>query len=192
MSENREERRPSRSRRGVRSLECAARSLVPVAACLFLIACGYSLRGTGSFLPSNIKKIQIPLFKNYTTRFELDKNLTQSVIDEFVTRGKAEITADPKEADAVLNGDITAFAVNPIGFSSGQGTADHYAIVIVARIQLTDSKTQKVIYDNPSYVYNEDYEVPQGKDFDSVQTEAIKKVASKFARNLVVAILEGF
>jgi len=192
MTENREARPKRAEGHGIRGLGFAGRSLALASACLVLLDCGYSLRGTGSFLPPNIKKIQIPLFKNYTTRFELDKNLTQSVIDEFVARGKAQVTADPNEADAVLTGDITAFAVNPIGFSSGQGTADHYAIVVVARVTLTDSKTQKVIYDNPSYVYNEDYEVPQGKDFDSVETEAVKKVAAKFARNLVVAILEGF
>jgi outer membrane lipopolysaccharide assembly protein LptE/RlpB len=176
----------------VRSLGFAVRGLALAAACLLLLECGYNLRGTGSFLPPNVKKVQIPLFKNYTTRFELDKNLTQSVIDEFVARGQAQVITDPKEADAVLSGDIMTFAVNPIGFSGGQGTADHYAIIIVARVTLTDSKTQKVIYSNPSYVYNEDYEVPQGKDFDSVETEAIKKVSVKFARNLVVAILEGF
>ena len=34
--------------------------------------------------------------------------------------------------------------------------------------------------------------MPQGTDFQSVESEAIDKVAEKFARNLVVTILEGF
>jgi hypothetical protein len=41
-------------------------------------------------------------------------------------------------------------------------------------------------------VYQGEYEVPEGVDFESVETEAINEIAVKFARSLVVAILEGF
>jgi len=160
------------------------------AACL-TVACGYSLRGTGSFLPPAVKKIQVPTFTNKTTRFELDRTLTQGVIDEFVARGKVEITSDPKAADATLVGVITTFSASPSGFSRS-GSADHYTIYLVVSIVLTETKTQKVLYTNPSYAFNEDYEVPEGRDFESVQTDALKKIAEKFARNLVVSILEGF
>ncbi|MDP2914480.1 MAG: LptE family protein [Candidatus Aminicenantes bacterium] len=162
--------------------------------CLNLIQCGYRLRGTGNLrdiLPPTVKKISVPLFINKTTKFELDKKLTQGVIDEFVARGRVEITSDSTTADAVLSGVITGFSAVPAGFSS-QGSADHYTVYVVASITLVDSKTQKVIYSNPSYTFNEDYEVPEGKDFESVENEAIKKIAPKFARNLVLAILEGF
>jgi len=161
---------------------------------VFFASCGYRLRGTGNLrdvLPSNVKKIGVPLFLNKTTKFELDKKITQGVIDEFVARGKVEITSDAKTADAVLIGEITGFSAIPAGFSS-QGSADHYTIYVVASITLVDSKTQKVIYSNPSYTFNENYEVPEGKDFESVENEAIKKITPKFARNLVLAILEGF
>ena len=156
--------------------------------------CGYRLRGTGNLsdvLPPTVKKIAIPLFINTTTKFELDKKLTQGVFDEFVARGKVDVTSDPKTADAVLTGTILVFNAVPAGFSS-QGSADHYTIYVVASITLVDSKTQQVYYTNPSYTFNEDYEVPQGKDFESVENEAIKKITPKFARNLVLAIFEGF
>lgn len=162
--------------------------------CISFAACGYRLRGTGNLrdvLPPHVKRINIPLFKNKTTRFELDKKFTQSVHDEFVARGKVEVTSDAKAADAILSGEILTFTVSPVGFAK-QGSADHYAVYVVASVVLTDSKNQRVIYSNPSYVFNEDYEVPQGKDFESVETEALKKIAEKFARNLVIAILEGF
>jgi hypothetical protein len=152
------------------------------------------LRGTGNLsdvLPRNVKTLGIPLFVNRTTKFELDKKLTLGVIDEFVARGKVEITSDVKTADAVLTGTILGFSAVPAGFSS-QGSADHYTVYIVASINLVESKTGKVIYTNPSYTFNEDYEVPQGQDFESVENEAIKKISPKFARNLVLAILEGF
>ncbi len=159
--------------------------------CALLIQCGYHLRGTGSFLPAHIKKISIPMFKNETTRYELDLKLTQNVINELVARARLDVSADAGGADAVLVGDIISFNVNPIAFSGG-GSADRYNIVIVAKIVLRDLVSQKVLFSNPSFNYTEEYDVPQGTDFESVETLAIDKVAEKFARSLVVNILEGF
>ncbi len=125
------------------------------------------------------------------TRYELDLKLTQSVINELVARAKLEVSADSKGADAVLSGNIIAFNVNPIAFS-GQATADRYNIIIVAKIVLRDLVNQKVIFSNPSFNYIQEYEVPEGTDFESIETQAIDIVAEKFARSLVVSILEGF
>lgn len=159
--------------------------------CLMSLQCGYHLRGTGSSLPPYIKVIDIPMFANRTTRFELDVKLTQRVIDELVARGKVEITADMDRADAVLLGEITAFRATPIGFGE-EATADRYSIMIAAKVVLRDLVQKKVIFSNPSFIYQGEYEVPEGADFESVETEALDEIAEKFARSLVVAILEGF
>lgn len=159
--------------------------------CLTLVGCGYRLLGTGSFPFPNIKIINIPLFKNYTTRFELDLKLTQGVINEFVKRGKVQVSQDAKTADAVLSGEILSFHVTPIAFS-GQATADNYNIIIVTKIELKELATERVIYSNPSFVYQQEYKVPPDKDFESSQTEALGKIAELFARSLVMTILEGF
>ena len=159
--------------------------------CLVFLQCGYHLRGTGSFLPTHIKKMNIPMFKNRTTRFELDVKLTHSVIDEMVTRGKVEITEDMRSADAVLLGEIVAFRVTPIAFDK-EATADRYKIVVGAKIILKDLTSQKIIFSNPNFTYQEEYEVPEGTDFETVESEALDKVAEKFARSLVTNMLEGF
>jgi outer membrane lipopolysaccharide assembly protein LptE/RlpB len=153
-------------------------------------ACGYHLQGTGAFLPPHIRAVAIPVFKNLTTRFELDVKLTQSVVAEFVARGKVRIVTGTDEADAVLSGEVTGFSANPIGFSGK--AADHYEIRIEAKFSLRDRVNQKLLFSNPSFVFIEEYEVPQGTDFESVETEAIDKVAPRFARSLVLSMLEGF
>jgi hypothetical protein len=162
-----------------------------VTACVLAAQCGYHLRGTGSFLPPDIKRVSVPMFKNYSTRYNLDVTLTQGVIDELVARGKVEVTGDPENADAVLVGEISAFNVNPIGFSD-QNTADRYNIMVVAKIVLRNLKDEKIIFSNPSYVYQEEYEVPQGTSYETWENEALSKVAEKFARSLISTILEGF
>ncbi len=159
--------------------------------CLFFLHCGYHLRGIGSFLPPHIKRMNIPMFKNLTTRFELDLKLTQSVIDEIVARGKVEITGNMESADAILIGEIISFRVTPIAFSK-EATADRYNIIVVAKIILKDLANQKIIFSNPNFQYLEEYEVPEGVDFETVESEALDKVAVKFARSLVSTILEGF
>jgi len=135
--------------------------------------------------------MNIPMFKNLTTRFELDLKLTQSVIDEIVARGKVEITGNMESADAILIGEIISFRVTPIAFSK-EATADRYNIIIAARITLKDLGNQKIIFSNPNFQYVEEYEVPEGVDFESVESEALDKVAVKFARSIVSTILEGF
>ena len=169
----------------------SAKTLAVLFLALVLVQCGYRLRGTGSFLPQNIKKICVPLFKNFTTRYELDQKLTSAVIDELVTRGKVEVTSDAQNADAVLTGEIVTFGVNPIAFT-GDARADSYAITVAARIVLKNNKSQQTIFSNPYVSYQEEYNVPQGADFEALESDAINKVAVSFARALVITILEGF
>jgi outer membrane lipopolysaccharide assembly protein LptE/RlpB len=135
--------------------------------------------------------MSIPVFKNLTTRYELDLKLTRAVIDEMVARGKVAIVSDTARADAVLEGEVISFSATPVAFT-GQARADRYTITVTAKIALKDRAGEKNLYSNPAFVYVEQYEVPPGRDFESMQTEAIDKIAEKFARSLVVAILEGF
>lgn len=168
------------------------KKIIPVLLiCLVSLQCGYRLRGTGTFLPEHIKKIHIPMFKNQTTRFQLDLKLTQSVIDEIVARGKVEITGDSATADAILIGEILSFDPVPIAFGV-EATADRYNIIVVTKIVLRDLVNNKVIYSNPYYSYQYEYQVPEGADFESVESEALDKLAERFARSLVITLLEGF
>jgi len=175
-----------------RSKASAAAAFVLLAAVLAVLSgCGYRLRGTGSSLPPRIKTLSVPMFKNQTTRFELDVKLTRAVINEFVARGRVALSADPSAADAVLEGEITGFTANPIGFS-GANQADKYNITVTAKVTLRERSASEPLFANPSFVYQQEYDVPPGSSFESVQTDALDKIAEKFARSLVVSILEGF
>ena len=184
-------RRNDPKRRPVAAVAAAALAAAAMALALSAAGCGYRLRGTGSALPPQIKTLSVPVFKNQTTRFELDVKLTRAVINELVARGKVAISADPAAADAVLEGEITGFTANPIGFS-GANQADKYTITMTAKVTLKERAAAEPLFANPSFIFQQEYDVPPGSSFESVQTEAIDKIAEKFARSLVVAILEGF
>ncbi len=177
---------PSKRRR----MKAGLTAVMATAAALGLAACGYRPVGTG-FLPEGIRVIHVPLFENRTPRFELDLKLTQAVNNELASRGRIQVTTDAAAADAVLEGHILTFLVNPIGFSD-QKTADRYDILVVVDVALKESKSGRVIYANPAFQYKTDYQVPQGQDFESSETEALESLAKLFARSLIVAVLEGF
>src|SRR5882762_8345107 len=117
---------------------CSLLALSPLA----LTACGYSLVGNATtLLPPSVKTIDVPAFVNKTTRVELEQRVTQSVADEFVSRGRLKLVTNPAEADVILHGSIDTFGIFPVAFNA-QGRATQYQISITANIELVDHRNE--------------------------------------------------
>ena len=160
-------------------------------------ACGYSLAGRGSFLPSYIKTIGVPQFINRTTVFNLETMLTQKVRAEFIGRGKYQILPQATGVDAVLNGEVTAVTIVPASFSSTQ-LASRYAVTMTAKIELRDLRENKVLWENPGVFFRQEYEATSGRNatdpvaFFQQDANALDRMSGEFARTIVSAILEAF
>jgi hypothetical protein len=60
------------------------------------------------------------------------------------------------------------------------------------RVSLTD-KQGKVLYQNPSYIFREQYQVSRElSSFFEEDSPAMQRLSREFARTLVSNILEGF
>ena len=159
--------------------------------------CGYALAGRGSFLPETIKTIGIPSFANRTTVFNLETLLTEKVRGEFIGRGKYKILPESTGVDALLTGDVQSAVLTPVSFSLDQ-LASRYALTITAKVELRDVRAGKVVWENPSMVFRQEYEAQSGKNaqdaaaFFGQDTNALDRMASDFARTLVSSILEAF
>ncbi len=166
-------------------------------AALTSTGCGYSLAGRGSFLPSYIKTIGIPTFVNRTTVFNLETLLTQKVRAEFIGRGKYQVLPQSTGVDAVLNGEVTAVTIVPSSFTTQQ-LASRYAITMTARIELRDLRENKVLWENPSVMFRQEYEATSGRGvtdavaFFQQDANALERMSTEFARTIVSAILEAF
>jgi Lipopolysaccharide-assembly len=161
------------------------------------VGCGYALAGRGSFLPDSIRTIGIPMFLNRTTVFNLETLLTEKVRAEFIGRGKYQTLPESTGVDGLLTGEVTAVSIVPSSFNSAQ-LATRYSIIMTARIELKDMKANKVLWENPSVTFREEYDATGGKSvvdpaaFFQQDTTALERMSTAFARTIVSAILEAF
>src|SRR5437773_2100367 len=159
--------------------------------------CGYSLAGHGSFLPPYIHTIGVPTFANRTAVFNLETLLTQKVRSEFIGRGRYQILPENTGVDAVLNGEVTAVSLAPASFNAQQ-IATRYALTMTARIELRDVRENKVLWENPSLLFRQEYEATSGTGvtdpnaFFQQDVTALDRMAAEFARTIVSALLEAF
>ena len=160
--------------------------------------CGYSLAGRGSFLPSYIKVISVPLFTNNTAIFDIERTLTDHVRQELIGRGRYKIEADrSRPSDAVLTGEILHIGIGPAAFDQQQ-RATQIVISVVTKIEFRDLKTDKVIWSHPALPISERYDVTTSTDISNAGTylgqnaNAVQRLSTEFARAVVAAILESF
>jgi outer membrane lipopolysaccharide assembly protein LptE/RlpB len=157
------------------------------------IGCGYHTIGHPTQLPENVKTIAIPAFVNDTTTYRIEQMLTASVVREFTTRTRYHILNNSSEAaDVTLRGTVVSTSATPLTYNSASGQAASVLVVVSMNVSLTD-RHGKVLYQNPSYLFREQYEVSQDlTSFFEEDSPAYRRLSLDFARTLVSNILEGF
>jgi outer membrane lipopolysaccharide assembly protein LptE/RlpB len=157
------------------------------------LGCGYHTAGHTVQLPDNVKTIAVPAFKNETATYRIEQMLTASVVREFTSRTHYRILNDPSEAaDATLRGTVLSTAASPLAYDTASGRAASVLVVVSMKVTLSD-RDGKVLYQNPAYLFREQYEVSQDlKSFFEEDTPASRRLSQDFARTLVSNILEGF
>ena len=160
---------------------------------ILLSGCGYHTAGHAAQLPENVKTIAVPSFKNETTTYRIEQMLTSSVVREFTTRTRYHILSDAgADADATLTGTVLSTATTPLTYDTATGRAASVLVVVSMKVTLSD-RQGKVLYQNPAYLFREQYEVSQDlKSFFEEDSPAFRRLSQDFARTLVSNILEGF
>ena len=162
-----------------------------------LSGCGYSLSGKGSFLPEWIKIIGVPLFKNNTNVFDLERRVTDKVRSELLGRGKYKVEPDVQGVDAILSGEITSVTIGPAAVNE-KNQATKYVLTVTANIEFKTVRDNKVLWSNPSMQFREEYDVSSTATasdpaaFLGNDVNALERLAGAFARSIVSAILEAF
>lgn len=169
------------------------RSAVWLAVLLVEAACGYHTAGHSAQLPENVETIAVTGFVNETREYRIEQLLTASVVRELATRTHYHILNGPGDsADATLRGTVLSASSTPLTYNSTTGQAASVLVVVSMSVSLTDRRG-KVLYQNPSYLFREQYEVSQDlTSFFEESSPAFHRLSQDFARTLVSNILEGF
>jgi Lipopolysaccharide-assembly len=189
--------RGARGSWGRRTRSLASLCVLCALSVLCASGCGYALAGRGSFLPAYIQKIGVPNLGNRTTVFNLETLLTQKVRAEFIGRGKYQILPESTGVDALLTGEVTAVSIVPVSFTPEQ-LASRYALTMTANIELRDLRENKVLWENPSVSFRQEYDATTGTDstdpaaFFQQDVNTLERISTEFARTIVSAILEAF
>lgn len=160
-------------------------------------SCGYSLSGRGNFLPDYVKIIGIPPFTNQSSLGDIDRVLTDAVQREFESRGRYKILPESTGVDALLVATITSVTLTPTAFT-GARQASANSVTVTAKVEFTDTHTNKVLWSNPAVRFSEEYQVSTSQTandpaaFFGNDANALERLAKDFARSVVTSILEAF
>ena len=161
--------------------------------CFFGTGCGYHTAGHTVTIPENVRIIAVPAFTSQTQTFKVEQILTKAVVREMVTRTHYHIINEENDdADATLHGSVLSTYASPLTYDSTTGRAASALVVVTMKVSLTD-KHGKVLYQNPSYLFREQYEVSSDlATFFEEDSPAYQRLSRDFAQTLVSNILEGF
>lgn len=161
--------------------------------CFATLSCGYHTAGHNVILPENVKTLAIPAFVNQSQTYRIEQTLTAAVVREFTTRTHYQILHDSGDAaDATLNGTILTTTSSPLTYDSRTGRAESILVVVSMKVSLIDRRG-KILFQNPSYVFREQYQVSQElSSFFEEDSPALGRLSRDFAQTLVSNVLEGF
>jgi hypothetical protein len=172
------------------------RSLLAAAAAALASACGYSLQGRGITTDASVKRIGVPLFKDRTGKAGLDTRVTQAVMEELLKRGRFTVVRDATDVDAVVDGEIEAWNVVPVGFSSESGgvtQASRYSISLTAKVVYRKIGQKEPIWSSDAFSQRDEYDMgDEASTYFDREEQTIDRLAAAFARSLVAAMMEAF
>ena len=93
---------------------------------LLFPSCGYHLVGYGSALPSHIRTVAIPVFKNTSPEPDIHRDATDIIRRIFITDGRLKLV-DTSKADLLIRGTLTDYQLRAVSFS-GKDVAEEYIV----------------------------------------------------------------
>ncbi len=172
----------------------AAQAYLLLAAMLVATSgCGYKTGGKGENLPATLHTIAIPAFHNVTTKYKLTVMLPQEIGREFVARTRYKIVAEPKDADAVLEGSITRYYSSPTVYDPATSRSSGVQVIVWMTITLKDRATGKELFKRVNMDVKERYEITGDQQTYLDESDAaLGRLSRTVARQVVSSVLEAW
>lgn len=170
------------------SVLSSAATLVPLASCLALAACGYQFRvegagptiggaatATGATPPP---RMVVRTLQNMSFEPNLETRFTNYLRHEFSSGSGAQIVSDSEPADLVLSGQIVSVSIPTLSFTQ-TSTLESRTEVIVA-VKVEEARTKRVVWAQTAKGVSEFY-VTQDLQFNRVLQNRALEQAGLFA-----------
>jgi outer membrane lipopolysaccharide assembly protein LptE/RlpB len=164
------------------------RAVVLALVAVAVSGCGYSLRG---HLPDHIQTIAVPIFVNRTQEPALDSFITRAVVEAFSTNGRLRL-AKIEDADSILEGEITSYAVDSIAFDRN-ANVQLYRLRVTLNLTMRDLRRNTVLFREANFSEKSDFRV-RGAVSQTIAREetALRQAAVDIARAVVSLAVHRF
>ena len=157
---------------------------------LLFPSCGYHLDGYGSALPSHIRTIAIPVFKNVSSQPNIHRDATDAIRKKFITDARLKLVGS-STADLLLRGTITDYQLRAVSFS-GKDVAEEYIVRLGVQIETYDQVKKKILL-NQKFTTQWDYRATSNIiNSESARFAALKEAYDDLAAQLIGIIVEQF
>lgn len=164
--------------------------LTPFLAALTLAApgCGYTV---SSVLPAHIKTVAVPTFANNTVEHGLSDDVTQSLINGFLSDRRLKIERE-RDADSVVRGTILAYRNRVYAYTT-QEVATQYEILLVVKVVFRDQIKNRDVWKEDEMTVRTTYNVtPIGDQPAQTETDGRKDVVQKLTDLIVSRTVQGW
>ncbi len=156
-----------------------------------LSACGYALVGRGTSLPSGVRSVSIPQFKDKTGEPNIDTIVTRAVKDEFIRDGRLKVKTG-SSADSILEGEIKSYTLRPVAYDTNNNVTE-YVITLGLLITHKSQGGYGKVLKRENVLTKWRYEVdPSITIAESLRVLAIEEAALRAAESIVPLIVESF
>jgi outer membrane lipopolysaccharide assembly protein LptE/RlpB len=156
-----------------------------------LLGCGYHFPGKGGALPGEVERLYIPLFVNKTSEPQIENLLSNDVSEVFARNGNISQVESLQQAEAVLEGVISAYSSRAIAYGTNDDISEYRAsmTIDVALRQVTDGRLlwQGSVSWNDEYIAADDKAVQE-----DLERDAIEEISLRIAEDLLSRILDDF
>jgi outer membrane lipopolysaccharide assembly protein LptE/RlpB len=166
----------------------AATAALLLGAAALQTGCGYTV---SSVLPAHIKTIAVPTFANNTVEHALADDVTQSLINGFLTDKRLKLERE-RDADSVLRGTILAYRNRVYAYTS-QEVATQYEILLVAQVSFRDVQKNKDVWKEDELTVRTTYNVvPVGSEPARTEADGRRDVIQKLTDLIVSRTIQGW
>lgn len=142
-------------------------------------------------MPTYMSKMSIPVMQNRTAQPEVENQITQQLTQDFLVDGRIDLV-DSDQANAILQGTITTYVLEPL-LLDVNNTPQQYKMIVIISLALKDTQAGKDLWKEDSFRETTTYYVANnlGITPEDEQT-ARSRLVQQLSKRIVSRVIEGF